>query len=105
MQYKTITLELLKERPELYEHLRQTHRLLPMLETWSGELKAGHEVWIETLAQAKPESESSQIASEALEAVLPKELEDRLALGSFSDDWEAARTRQWLSARRHTSNG
>ena len=29
MQYKTIVLELLEERPELHEQLRLTRRLLP----------------------------------------------------------------------------
>jgi hypothetical protein len=43
MQYKTIVLELLRERTELYEQLRLTHRLLPTLETCAKELKASHE--------------------------------------------------------------
>ena len=33
MQYKTIVLELLQQRPELHEQLRKTRRLLPTLET------------------------------------------------------------------------
>src|ERR1700728_4108905 len=53
MQYKTLTLELLMDRPELYEQLRLTHLLLPMLETLARELKASHETWKETLAQQK----------------------------------------------------
>jgi hypothetical protein len=81
MQYKTIVLELLKERPELHEQLRLTRRLLPTLETCARELKASHETWKETLALANPGSDQSQIASEALEMAL-KELEDRLPSGS-----------------------
>src|SRR5260370_33023297 len=77
MQYKTIVLELLRERTELHEQLRLTRRLRPTLETCARELKASHEAWKERLSQAKPGSDQSQIASEALELAL-QELEDRL---------------------------
>lgn len=77
MLYKTIVLEMLRERTELHEQLRLTCRLLPTLETCSRQLKASHEAWKETLAQANPGSDPSQISSEALELGL-KELEDRL---------------------------
>ena len=63
MQYKTIVLELLKERKELHEQLRLTRRLLPTMETCARELKASHEHWKETLATANPGSDPSQIAS------------------------------------------
>jgi hypothetical protein len=87
MQYKTIVLELLKERTELHEQLRLTRRLLPTLETCSRELKASHETWMETLTQANPGSDTSQIASEALELAI-KELEDRLPSASKADEDE-----------------
>ena len=87
MQYKTIVLELLKERTELHEQLRLTRRLVPTLETCARELKASHETWKETLAQAKPGSDPSQIASEALELAL-KELQDRLPSVSQPDENE-----------------
>ncbi len=85
MQYKTIVLELLRQRPELHEQLRLTRRLLPTLETCSKELKASHETWKETLATANPGSDPSQIASEAMELAV-KELEDRLPTDSLADD-------------------
>ncbi len=53
MQYKTIVLELLKERTELHEQLRLTRRLLPTLETCAKELKASHESWKETLSRGE----------------------------------------------------
>jgi chromosome segregation ATPase len=84
MQYKTIVLELLKERTELHEQLRLTRRLLPTLETCAKELKASHESWKETLSEANPSSDPSQIASEALELAI-KELEDRLPSVSPND--------------------
>ena len=59
MQYKTIILELLKERTELHEQLRLTRRLLPTLETWAHELKTSHEAWKEHLNQARPGSDAA----------------------------------------------
>lgn len=87
MQYKTIVHELLLTRTELHEQLRLTRRLLPTLESCARELKASHETWMESLSQAKPGSDPSQISSEALEMAL-KELEDRLPSVSPPDDHE-----------------
>jgi len=84
MQYKTIVLELLKERTELHEQLRLTRRLLPTLETCARQLKTSHETWKETLTEANPGSDPSQIASEAMEMAI-KELEDRLPPASKED--------------------
>ena len=77
MLYKTIVLELLQQRTEFYEELRSARTLLSALETYSKELKIHHEAWKETLSRARPESDPSQIGSEALELAL-KELEIRL---------------------------
>ncbi len=103
MQYKTIVLELLQQRPRMHEQLRLTRRLLPTLETCAKELKASHEVWKETLSQAKPGSDPTQIASEALEMAL-KELEDRLPSASPRDDSEAPSLDKAMAyVRSHTS--
>ena len=105
MQYKTITLELLRERTELYEQLRLTHKLLPTLETWAAELKASHENWKQTLAAVKPGSEPSQLASEAMEMAL-KELEDRLASVSPPEEQEQLSLEKAMAfVQSHTSNG
>ena len=87
MHYKTIVLELLRERTELHEQLRLTRRLLPTLETCSQELRASHQRWMETLATANPSSDPIQIESEAMELAI-KELEDRLPSVSLPDDPE-----------------
>ena len=87
MQYKTIVLELLRERTELHEQLRLTRRLLPTMEAYARELKASHETWKDSLSKANPGSEPSQISSEAMEIAL-KELEDRLPNVSPTDDTE-----------------
>jgi hypothetical protein len=85
MQYKTMVLELLRERTELYEQLRLKRRVLPTLETLARELKASHEKWQQALAAAKPESHPNQIGTEALEMAL-KELSDRLPTASPPDE-------------------
>ena len=102
MQYKTIVLELLRDRTELHEQLRLTRRLLPTLETCAQELKASHESWKETLAKENPGSDPSQIASEAMELAL-KELEDRLPTVSPLEDQEPLSLDQAMAfVRSHT---
>ena len=87
MQYKTIILELLQQRPVMHEQLRKERKLLPTMELYAHELRTSHEAWKETLSEAKPGSDQSQIASEAMEMAL-KELEDRLPTGSPPDNNE-----------------
>jgi hypothetical protein len=84
MQYKTIILELLEQRPKMHQELRQSRKLLPALELYARELKDSHEAWKERLLQAKPESDPSQIASEAMELAL-EDMEDRLPSESHQD--------------------
>jgi hypothetical protein len=67
MQYKTIILELLKQRPDMHEQLRQERKLLRTLEIYARELK--------------------QVSSEAFEMAL-KELEDRLPPASQAAEQE-----------------
>ena len=88
MQYKTIVLALLQQRPEMHEELRKNRKLPPTLEIYAHELKASHESWKETLSEARPGSDQTQIASEAMEMAI-KELEDRLPSVSPPDDKEA----------------
>src|SRR2546429_352029 len=103
MQYKTIVLELLQQRPEIHEQLRLNRKLLPAMELYARELKASHEAWKETLSQERPGSDQSQIASEALEMAL-KELEDRLPSASQQGDNEPlSLDAAMASIRNHTS--
>jgi hypothetical protein len=67
MQYKTIVHELLEQRPEIHDQLRKERKLLTAIEHYAAELKASHQAWQEQLAQARPDSDPMQIASEALE--------------------------------------
>jgi hypothetical protein len=70
MQYKTITLHLLEQRPTLYRRLRRHRTLLPTLEGYARDLKARHEDWKGLLTQTQPDCDPTQIASEALEMAL-----------------------------------
>lgn len=70
MQYKTMVLELLQQQSELHEQPRHNRQLLPTMERLAQQLKDSHESWKGKLSQAKPGSDVSQIASEALELAL-----------------------------------
>ena len=87
MHYKTIILELIQQRPEMHEQLRQERKLLTTMEMYARELKQSHEAITQQLRQASPESEPSQISSQAFEMAL-KEMEDRLPPASAMDDQE-----------------
>ena len=88
MQYKTIILELLQQRPKMHAQLRKDRKLLPTMERYAKELKTSHEAWKDLLSGLRPGSDKSQIASEALEIAL-KELEDRLPSESPQNGNEA----------------
>jgi hypothetical protein len=77
MQYKTVILELLKQRPKMHEQLRKDRKLLMTMEQFAKELRTSHLAWQDLLSELRPGSDKSQIGSEALEIAM-KELEDRL---------------------------
>lgn len=105
MQYKTIVLELLQQRPQIHDQLRKDRKLLSTVELYARELKTSHEAWKETLGQERPGSDQSQIASEAMEMAL-KELEDRLPSASQPGDNESlSLDAAMASIRNHTSRG
>ncbi len=86
MQYKTIVLELLQQHPHLYDQLLANRTLLEALNLYAIQLRDSHLEWKERVSKAKPNSDLSQIASEALEIAL-HELEDRLRPASQPDDY------------------
>jgi hypothetical protein len=85
MQYKTIVLELLEDRPQFKQRLQRERRLLLTLEMYAEELKARHEAWKTRLSHSKAEASPLQIVSEALELALD-ELIQRLPDESNVDD-------------------
>jgi hypothetical protein len=65
--YKALVLELLLDRPQLSEPLRQKRMLLATVEIYAQTLRKKHQAWREVLSQARQASDPQQIASEALE--------------------------------------
>jgi hypothetical protein len=88
MRYKTMVLELIQQRPQLLDQLRQERKLMATAERLAVELKASHEGWKDLLSQERPGSDPSQFTSEALEIAL-QELEDCLPSGLPPDGNEA----------------
>jgi len=100
--YKTIVLEMIQDRPTLYEQLRSTKRLLPASETYAIELKACHEQWTNLLSQERPGSDPSRTASEALELAV-EEFQNHLPSESATDEAEPLSLDAAMSfIRRHT---
>jgi len=88
MQYKTLVLQLLRQRRELHNQLKTSRTLLQAVDRYALELKAGHEAWQASLSQARPDRDPSQIKSEALEMAL-KDLEERLPPPHPEEDSES----------------
>lgn len=76
MPYKTITLELLEQRPTLCDRLRQERKLMTTLDSLAQELRSRHEDWKAKLA-AKRNIDPAQIQSAAME-IAAQEMGDRL---------------------------
>jgi hypothetical protein len=102
MHYKTIILELLEQYPEIYQELSTKRKLLQEVELYAKRLKTSHEAWKARLFQRKPESDESQISSEALELAL-KEIEDSFPSLSPSEEGDAPSLEGAMAfIRRHT---
>jgi len=68
--YKTIVLELLQDRPALYEQLRSSGTLLQSMEQLAVAFRACHLERMKELAETQPGSDPAQLSSEALELAL-----------------------------------
>ncbi len=80
MQYNTIVLELIQQRPLLHDQLTSSNSLLSAVNHYAPLLRDNHLAIIEELREKRPESAEIQLASEAielaleqLEAILPPE--------------------------------
>lgn len=101
MQYKTIALGLLEQRPPLHRRLRKERLLLQAMEVYASELRARHQMWQEQLAPVRPGSDPAQIASEALELAIG-DLEGCLPPALPSSDSEGISLDQAMAfIRRH----
>ena len=63
MQYKTIVLELLQQRPEMHDQLRKDRKVLLTMEHYARELKRTTKPGRNSSAQMRPGSDPSQIAT------------------------------------------
>lgn len=85
--YKTIVLELLRDRTALHEQLRASGTLQASMEQLAVAFRECHLERIKELAESRPGSDPAQLSSEAMELAL-KELQDSLAGESGSEDIE-----------------
>lgn len=100
MQYKTIILELLEQRPTLHDQLRRERKLLTILDSFAQELKTRHEAWKVNLSTT-PGIDPGQIPSAALEMAL-QEMESRLRRAFPPDDPEALSPNDLAHILQHT---
>lgn len=103
MQYKTIILQLLRQRPKLHDQLRRKRRLLDMVNNFAGELKTRHEAWMENLSEVNPDIDPSQVASTAMEIAL-QETESRLRLAFPPNDQEPLSLEAAIAFIRHPTS-
>jgi hypothetical protein len=103
MQYKTIVMELIQERPELYEQLRSSKRLLPAIDAYSIELRNSHDLWKARIGQVNPNSDPRQIASEAMELAI-EEIQHRLPSASPVDEAEPLSLDAAMNFLRHSQS-
>ena len=85
MQYKTMVLGLLQQRPNLARRLRKARIMLWTMNDYAALLKVSHEHWKNQLGKTRPDTSPQQIASEALELAL-QELEASLPTESQPSD-------------------
>ncbi len=77
MQYKTIVLQMIQDRPEMHEYLRSQKILLPVMEQLAFRVMIIHQGWIQKLLREKPGGSKMLIEALATEIAL-KELEEML---------------------------
>jgi hypothetical protein len=105
MHYKTITLELLRQYPDLHETLRTGGTLRQTMERYAVLLKERHLAWTLTLTQDRPGRDPAQLSGEALEMAL-QDLREALPAGSSTNEDATQETlpldAAMASLRRHT---
>jgi len=84
MNYKTVTLELLQDRPPLHERLKRDRLLLAALEACSTDLRTRHLTLARQLSQSWPEASPEQTSKEAYEIAI-HELRQRITVAALPD--------------------
>lgn len=82
MPYKTIIIELLRQQPWIHGRLRRKRKVLAVVNHYAGELKTRHEHWKAALPMSRPDMDSIQLASAAMEIALA-EVKPRLRYASL----------------------
>lgn len=103
MNYKTVTLELLQDQPQLYDRLKRDRLLLAALEACSTDLRTRHLALARQLSQSRPEASLEQTSLEAYEIAV-HELHQRIEAAALPD--ESIRADQLIDfIRLHTPTG
>lgn len=105
MHYKTIALELLEQQTELHDRLKKERRLKPVMEMCARRLRESHLAWQERLAEARPQSDPAQIASEALELATQELVSHLPSAPQVGDDIDLSLDEAIASIRHPTSRG
>jgi hypothetical protein len=101
MQYKTMVLELLQERPQLHHRLCENRMLLATVNLLATNLRDRHQAWKHHLSKTRPDSDPGQIASAALEIAL-RDLQDSLPSESEDEGDPLSLDEAMAILRRHT---
>lgn len=85
MNYKTVTLELLQDQPQLHDLLKRDRLLLAALEACSTDLRTRHLTLVRQLSQSRPEASPEQTSLEAYEIAV-HELYQRIGAAARPDE-------------------
>jgi hypothetical protein len=102
MNYKTIVLKLLLERPRACRRLKRDRLLFEAVNRYEARLKADHKAITQDLLQMRPNADPTQIASEALEIALKDLVETLPSASGQADDDHHSSDRMMAFLRRHT---
>jgi hypothetical protein len=100
MLYKTMVLEMIQQRPTLYDQLRSERKLRQAVESYASELSRRHAAWEELIRSTPLAASPGQIASAALELAL-EDLERMLSENTSSPE-ELSLDAAMAYLRRHT---
>ncbi len=100
MLYKTMLLEMIQQRPTLYDQLLSQRKLREALDSYAAELSHRHAAWEEVIRSTPLAASPSQIASAALELAL-QDLE-RMMSEETAEQEELSLAAAMAYLRRHT---
>ena len=93
MQYKTIILQLIEDRPSLHHKLASSDTLLSTLNRLAAEFRSLHLELSDQLSRQHPELAAAQVRAQALEYAVPAlvaVLDEIEAAGTMAANWPTA---------------